>query len=97
MSSAEWVEEAPTAGRREETLDQFGSVQFQNATTVMDGKQVSIAQEDAEPITMVSSTGQPIATPSALGGDSSSFRVTHLTSSSSAPSPAIPGSGRSTP
>ncbi|HKC90096.1 MAG TPA: G1 family glutamic endopeptidase, partial [Candidatus Limnocylindria bacterium] len=39
VSSAEWIEEAPTAGKGGVVvLDQFGTVQFANASTVKDGQ-----------------------------------------------------------
>jgi hypothetical protein len=36
LSSAEWIEEAPAGGRRTLPLDDFGTVQFRNTTTVDD-------------------------------------------------------------
>jgi len=91
-SSAEWIEESPSVGGRTLIpLDNFGTVTFTNATTVENGKQSTIAQACGQPITMYSSTGQgrrgrfgqpggqagqPLAQPSALGADGSSFSVT---------------------
>jgi hypothetical protein len=91
LSSAEWIEESPTIGRRTLLpLDNFGTVTFTNATTVENGKPRTIAQAGGKPVTMYSSTtqgrrgrgqpggqaGQPLAQPSALGADGSSFSVT---------------------
>jgi len=76
-SSAEWVEESPSAGRRLLLpLDNFGSVTFTGAGTVKDGQQRTIAQTNAQAITMASPTGQPLAQPSGLGADGASFTVT---------------------
>jgi len=92
LSSAEWVEETPTVGRRTLLpLDDFGTITFTNATTTENGQQHTIAQAGGQPITMYNSsilsrlgrlTGlgsqadQVIAQPSALGTDGSSFSVT---------------------
>src|SRR6478736_6694465 len=59
LSSAEWIEESPTVGRRTLLpLDDFGTVTFTNATTLESGKQRTIAQVGGQPITMYSSTVQ---------------------------------------
>jgi hypothetical protein len=91
-SSAEWIEESPSVGGRTLIpLDNFGTVTFTNATAVENGKQSTIAQAGGQPINMYSSpgqgrrgrfgqpggqAGQPLAQPSALGADGSSFSVT---------------------
>lgn len=76
-SSAEWVEEAPTTGRRLLLpIDNFGTVKFTGATTVEKGKQLTIAQAHGQKITLVNPAGQPLAQPSALGQNGSSFTVT---------------------
>jgi hypothetical protein len=75
-SSAEWVVEAPTARRgRLLPLDTFGSVSFTQASTVKDGKTVSVAEAGGQPITMIAGRGRPLARPSALDGDGASFNV----------------------
>jgi hypothetical protein len=76
-SSAEWIEEAPTAGKGGVVLlDRFGTVQFTNASTVKDGQTVSPAAAGAQAVTMVNNkTGVTLATPSALGPDGASFTV----------------------
>ena len=78
VSSAEWIEEAPTAGKGGVVLlDQFGTVQFTNASTVKDGQTVTPAAAGATAVTMVNNkTGVTLATPSALGTDGASFTVT---------------------
>jgi hypothetical protein len=75
-SSAEWVVEAPTARRgRLVPLDVFGSVSFTRASTVKDGKTVSIAEAGGHPITMIDQRRQALARPSALDQDGASFNV----------------------
>jgi hypothetical protein len=77
VSSAEWIEEAPSVGRGVVTLDQFGAVHFTNASTVKDGQTVTAAAAASLPVTMVNTkTGVQLATPSALGTDGASFSVT---------------------
>jgi hypothetical protein len=77
LSSAEWIEEAPSAARgRQIPLDNFGSINFSQGSAVKDGQTVNIADSGAKPITMVSrGTGQT-AKPSNLGTDGASFTVT---------------------
>jgi hypothetical protein len=81
MSSAEWIEEAPSAARgRQLPLDNFGSVNFTQGSTVKDGQTVSIADAGAKPITMIARGGasgtRQVARPSDLGTDGASFTVT---------------------
>jgi hypothetical protein len=74
-SSAEWIEEAPSGGRRLVPLDNFGTVRFSGGSAVEDGKTVTIAQAKAQPVTMIDRNEQPLAMPSNLGSDGSSFSV----------------------
>src|SRR2546429_1562434 len=74
-SSAEWVQEAPSAGRGLVSLDQFGTVQFSDASAVRDGKTMSISALGAKAITMINGQGQAIAQPSTIASDGSSFPV----------------------
>ena len=76
-SSAEWIEEAPSAGRGQVPLDNFGTVNFSDGSAVKDGQTVIIGQAGASPITMIGRGGQPLASPSALGSDGASFSVSH--------------------
>jgi hypothetical protein len=76
LSSAEWIEEAPSGGRRVYPLDNFGTVSFSNGSAVVDGKTVSIAATGARAVSMTGSTGRIIAAPSKLGSDGKSFTVT---------------------
>jgi hypothetical protein len=92
LSSAEWIEESPSTMRgRLLPLDNFGQVDFSNATATKDGQQVSIADAGGQAITMITRGGQPLVQPSALGTDGSSFSVTRT----SVPAPAPGQGGRS--
>lgn len=75
-SSAEWVQEAPSIGRGTVALDQFGSIHFSGATAVRDGKTLDLTKLGAQAITMINGRRQPLAEPSAIGADGSSFTVT---------------------
>jgi hypothetical protein len=75
LSSADWIVEAPSDGRQEITLDNFGSIAFSGTTTVDNGQSQTIAVANGQAITMVDSNGQPIAVPSGPGGDGESFSV----------------------
>jgi hypothetical protein len=74
-SSAEWIQEAPSVGRGLVTLDQFGTVPFSGASAVRDGKTMSLSALGAKAITMINGQGQPIAQPSTIASDGSSFTV----------------------
>jgi len=75
-SSVEWVEEAPSAGRGGVLpLSNFGTIDFSNGSAAKDGRTVSIAGAGANPITMLGAGDQPLAVPSALSADGSSFTV----------------------
>jgi hypothetical protein len=75
-SSAEWVEEAPSAGRGGVLpLDNFGTIQFSDGSADKNGQTVSIAGAGAKAITMVGNSDQALAVPSALAPDGSSFSV----------------------
>jgi hypothetical protein len=77
MSSAEWIEEAPSATRgRQIPLDNFGTIDFSQGSAVKDGQTVNIADAGAKPITMVARQSRQTAQPSNLGADGGSFTVT---------------------
>jgi hypothetical protein len=77
MSSAEWIQEAPSAVRgRQIPLDNFGTIDFSQGSAVKDGQTVSIVGAGAQSVTMVGRGGQRLATPSTLGSDGASFTVT---------------------
>ncbi|MFN8474929.1 MAG: G1 family glutamic endopeptidase [Anaerolineae bacterium] len=96
-SSAEWVTEAPVAGRRITPLDNFGTITFSGSSAVKDGDSVTIAQAGGRPITMVDMYNNTIATTSAVTEDGSGFSVTRTGSAATQPTPGQsinPGSGR---
>jgi len=77
MSSAEWIQEAPSAARgRQIPLDNFGAIDFSQGAAVKDGQTVSISGAGAQAVTMVGRGGQRLASPSTLGADGASFTVT---------------------
>jgi hypothetical protein len=76
LSSAEWIEEAPTSGNRVVLLDQFGTVNFTTLSAVENQQTVTPVAAGATSVTMVNSSGVKLATPSALGADGASFTVT---------------------
>jgi hypothetical protein len=83
LSSAEWVEEAPSGGRGGVLpLDNFGTLPFSNASATKDGKTVNLSQAGAQPITMINGRDEPLATPSAISQDGSGFSVTRTGNSS---------------
>lgn len=88
-SSAEWIQEAPSAGRGIIPLDDFGSVRFTGGSAVRDGKALSLGALGATAVAMINRAGQVIAQPSTLGTDGSSFTVTRT----SAPG-TVQGGGR---
>jgi len=77
LSSAEWVEEAPSGGRRRTLpLDNFGTVRFSQVSVIHDTQVVTIAQSGAHAITMITPGGAALAVPSQIGADGQSFSVT---------------------
>lgn len=84
-SSAEWIEEAPSAGRRIVPIGDFGVVQFSGGTAVQNGRTVTIAESGAQPITMAGPNGSILASPSTLTPDGQGFTVTR--SDAIAPTP----------
>jgi Peptidase A4 family len=89
-SSAEWIEEAPSASRAGVApLDNFGTVTFTGGSTVKNGQTESIAAAGATGITMIGSTRQALAVPSGLGSDGASFSVnrTSVPATGQAPAP----------
>ncbi len=79
-SSAEWIEEAPSAGRRVLPIDDFGTVQFSGGSAIKNGKSVTIAESGAKPITMAASRGSAVVTPSVLTPDGQGFTVSRSAS-----------------
>jgi hypothetical protein len=83
LSSAEWIQEAPSGVRRILPLNDFSTFQFTNGSTIENGKNVTIAGAKATTITLVGSSGQVLAAPSALGSDGASFSISRVNSSNS--------------
>ena len=81
-SSAEWVQEAPSAGRGVVPLDNFGALTFTAASAVRDGTRMDLRALDAHAITMINGARQPLATPSQLTSDGSGFTVTRTQNAS---------------
>lgn len=89
-SSAEWIQEAPSAARAGILpLDNFGTVSFDNATTVKNGQSMSLAEAGATGITMVGANRQTLAVPSSVGSDGDSFTVSR-TSAAASPHTNVP-------
>jgi hypothetical protein len=76
LSSAEWVEEAPSDQQGFVPLDSFGSVSFTDAFAVENGSRVTIAGANGQPMTMITSGGAALSTPSSIGSDGASFTIT---------------------
>jgi hypothetical protein len=87
LSSAEWIEEAPSDGYSTIPLDNFGSVNFTNGST----NQGTMAQSGAQPMTMVDDYGNTLATPSAVSTNGASFSVTDQQQSTGSGIPTSPG------
>jgi hypothetical protein len=75
LNSAEWIEEAPFAGRRVLPISEFGSLTFTSATAVRNGKTLSVADLNARAISLVDDSGRLLAVPSPLSPDGASFTV----------------------
>jgi hypothetical protein len=76
LSSAEWIEEDPSYSFRTQIpFDSFNKASFLNALTIANGSTFNIAESTAQPVTMVNSSGQTVAEPSAIGTDGASFNV----------------------
>src|SRR3989442_11475749 len=72
-SSAEWIQEAPSAGRGLVPLDQFGTLRVTAGSALQNGKSQTLAELGAIAISMINGAGQAIVQSSApaRGGDSS--------------------------
>ena len=75
LSSAEWIEEAPSTRRRVLPLAQFGSLTFNTASAVKDGQSLTIADLGARAISLVDDSGRALAVPSPLSPDGASFTI----------------------
>jgi hypothetical protein len=88
-SSAEWIEEAPSNGVSVLPLDNFGTIQFNNGSTIQNSTRASILASSAHAVTMVNNAGQALSTPSALGNDGASFSITRSSVVSNSPIPSF--------
>jgi hypothetical protein len=85
-SSAEWIEEAPSAGRGGILpLDNVGTVNFTNATAVANGQTQNLSQLGAQPIELDNSSGQALLTTAAVGSDGTSFSVSRTSTADTQP------------
>jgi hypothetical protein len=75
LSSAEWIAEAPSSGQVLPLAD-FGTVDFSGASAIGGGKTGSIGAFTPDQLTMVTSSGQIKAQPSALNNRGDGFSVT---------------------
>jgi hypothetical protein len=78
-SSAEWIEEAPVGSRGLLPLDSFSSVAFSGASAINNGQTVDMNAAGAQAIAMLNASNQPLAVPSEIGSDGSSFTVQRTT------------------
>jgi len=85
LSSAEWIEEAPSNGQTILPLDIFGTISYSAGSTIQNGNQQSISGSQAQAITMINTRGQAIATTSSLGSDGASFTITRTSAAANTP------------
>jgi len=99
QSSAEWVEEAPSGPSGILPLDNFGSIAFTDASATQAGNTVNLTQAGAQPISLLGANGQPLAVPSAIGSDGTSFTVarTETPATTAAPGRTSGRTGRPSP
>jgi hypothetical protein len=90
-SSAEWIMEAPAASNGILPLDSFGSVSFTAASAIQNGQLVDVSQAGAQPITMLNANSQPLAIPSPIASDGSSFTVARTAAPASTGTAGGPG------
>jgi len=84
LSSADWIEEAPSmGGRRFIPLDNFGTVQFSAGMTTKDGQKLSIAEAGGKSVNM-GQAGNILAQASNLGADGQSFSISRSETASEA-------------
>jgi hypothetical protein len=93
-SSAEWIMEAPSSSSGVLPLDNFNSVSFTAGSAIQNDQTVDIAQTGAQPITMLNVTNQPLAVPSPVGSNGSSFSVTRTAAPASTSTSTGGGRGR---
>ena len=89
-SSAEWIQEAPSAGRGIVPLDAFGTLRFTGGSAARDGKRMSLRELGARAVSMINRAGEVLAQPSTLGDDGSSFTVMRTQASITTGNPGNP-------
>jgi hypothetical protein len=87
LSSAEWIEEAPSGMHSTLPLDNFGSIHFTNAYATQNGNSVSLVDTKATPIAMGNGYGQILATSSDISQNGNSFQVDRQMASAAPQSP----------
>lgn len=75
LSSAEWIEEAPSTASGVMPMDKFGSVHFKNAYAERRGIRETLEQAGALPVNLIDSLGEILAQTSKLTKKGSSFAV----------------------
>ena len=85
-SSAEWIEEAPSADTGVMPLDSFGSVTFTDGLTTENGSTRSIATSNAQAVTMDNEANQALTSTSVLNSGGDGFTVSRTSASSDASS-----------
>jgi hypothetical protein len=77
LSSAEWIQEDPSyASGKLVPLDNFGTVNISGGSVTKNGAVMILAAAGVSSITLVTSSGQVLASPSGLTSDGSGFSVT---------------------
>ncbi len=84
MSSAEWIEEMPlvTGTSALVPLDNFGTIPFNNAWTIVNGIRKNIREAGGRSMNMINSAHQVLVTTSSLSLDGSSFSLTRTNAKS---------------
>jgi hypothetical protein len=85
LSSAEWIEEAPSDNYGVLPLDDFGSVKFSNSYAVKDGKKLSAGDCRASAINLVGDSGNVLASTGSLSSNGTSFVVNRSSNKQSIP------------
>lgn len=77
LSSAEWIEEDPSNSSGQLIpFDNFGSVEFRDGLTTVNGTSQNIIQSNADSVAMTNSSGQFLAAPSEIASDGADFTDT---------------------
>jgi hypothetical protein len=77
LESAEWVVEPPTTGHVS-ALANFGSETFSGCSVTVNGHPGTISSGEYDPMTLVSTSGATIGTPSTLRGGGTSFTFNYV-------------------